>query len=182
MWKIDEGKINQRYETVHKTSMSYIETVHGIYRSALVEETVVDTTTTKASTTNNVVPTPSPLKPKQRETKFILNPFRSNGKEFCYDISYDHDIVQRDHLKCLQNDSRHLWRIHAKLQAPNYSTHDAFTQSLWGIRRVCAPVLALSTTQYLIPLIIMAFYYNVSLFKYKNVIEMDELPMTCPSD
>jgi len=179
MWKTDKKNVNQRHAKHYKAITACIETACEIHRSSLAQETM-DVATT-ATTTDNAVPTPSPPKPKEREIKLLSNPFRSNGKDFCYDIPHDHVVVHRDHLKRWQNDSWILWRIRAKLQAPNCSTNDLFSQSLWGISMACVPALALSAAQHLMPLIVMAFFHDTGLFNCAKF-DRDKFATSFPSD
>jgi len=86
-----------------------------------------------------------------------------------FHVPSTHRIVHRDHLQRWCNDSRKLQRVRAKLQSVQHSTHSVFTQTLWSVASTSAPAIALSTAQYLFPLLLYAFFYDAGLMSNLNL-------------
>jgi len=128
------------------------------------------TTTTTAATT---------ISPPETEIRMLENTFRSYGKSHTFWLPHTHKIVHRDHNKRIENDSEMLARVIGKIQSPKFTTDSIFAQTLFGIAMASAPALALSAAQHLMPIFMMAFFYDTGLFKSINV---SEYVTSFPSD
>jgi len=144
-----------------------------------VEEITNEEETTTTTADNGVTLSPPP--PPPQAVEMMSKTVRSYGQEFTIEFPSSHRLHHRDHVQRWKNDSETLARIRAKVQSSKYATDDPFAQSLWAIAMSCVPALALSAAQYLVPLIVMAFFHDTGLFKY-GTFDRDEYATSFPSD
>jgi len=175
VWKMEN--VPKRYEKHYNNVTSYIETVHEINRTMLIEQVAEETTTT--TTAPPPEPEPATVTPPETEMRMLLNKLRSYGKEHECWIPHTHKIVHCDHNKQIENNSVLLAKVVHKLQSSCFSTQSVFLQTLFSLAMASALALALSAAQCFIPLCFMAFIYDTELF---HRIEITKFVTSFPSD
>ena len=146
----------------------------------VADEAENETTTNDAvedSTTDvDIGITPSPPKRKVNWTKKTI---RSNGQEFTIEFPSSHVLEHESHVNRWRNDSDTLQIIRDKLESKQHNCNNMFSQTLWSTTTSTVPSLAMSAAQVIIPLIIMAFFWDTGLF---NGVAVKLFATSCPSD
>ena len=148
----------------------------------------VDVESEKESTTNDAVDepeattttepgvTPSPPKRKVNWTSKVI---KSQGQAFTIECPASHELHHISVVKRWKNDSEILNNIRTKLKSNQYQTNSIFAQTLWSVAITSAPALALSAAQFVIPLFVMAYLWDTSIFKG---VKMNKFANSFPSD
>ena len=125
-----------------------------------------------------VVPLPTPS-PKGRNITWLENSFCCEGELITIMVPSTHKIEHRKDISRWKNDSEKLEHIRSKLKRKQYFTDSETAQALWAIALSAVPSLALSSAQFLFPLIIYAFFFDTALFE---PIDMTLFAQSFPSD
>lgn len=87
------------------------------------------------------------------------------GQEFACKLPSTHNILHVSCLGNLKNDSEAHQQIWCKFENARHTTVWECTQSLSAIATTLVSALALSVTQHMFPLLILAFFHETGLFE-----------------
>jgi len=181
-WKLKENQVPKAKHahwlavTTHLSNKLHIDPKAVVSDVAAEAETTTNSTVEETTTTNENGVTPSPPKRKVNWNSKVI---RSQGQNFAIEYPASHELCHISDVKRWQNDSDTLQRIRNKLVSKQYKCDDMFSQTLWSIIMSTVPSLAMSAAQVIIPLIIMAFFWDTGLF---HGVAADAFSTSCPSD
>lgn len=170
-WTKDENKVQQRMIAHVLAVKDHIENQLHITASTLLidESPLIENETNITPTTTTTAPiAPAAPTPPTRKIDYEMNPVHSQGQCFEFNIPNAHAIVHKNYLSRVENESEILRKVRQKTQQKQHKTNSVLAQGLWAIAFAACPALALSAAQFLIPLIIYAFFYDTGLFDFKK--------------